>query len=277
MKNRYFQWVAGDRRGEVLVLQEIVEEDGDTYLSFRDNSRINTEFVAEINQTDLTKKMMAEVESPNNIWKFQEKDLPESSKPRVEQDWESQVNYEVPSVEEIIAAETGTPLKPKKKIIDLIPPRPTTTKFGKLASTSDMAEEYNKSVIEKQAISQQTATQNDPVWVMMDKAKKFDTEVPMTLTISLPSKSLYAVAKESFEEGGPKVIEYIISNLDDKKLKDALKNALYSAYEGNQQSLPVEKTQIGVELFEPDTIEEPIIKDQKPALDLNKNDDDGNG
>ena len=37
---------------------------------------------------------------------------------------------------------------------------------------------------------------------MMDKAKKFETEVEMNLTISLPAKSLYDVADESFEDGG---------------------------------------------------------------------------
>ena len=85
-------------------------------------------------------------------------------------------------------------------------------------------------VQQQASIEAQQAKMSDPVWVMMEKAKKFDTEVEMTLNIALPSKSLFDVADESFEEGGQKVIEYIIDNLDDSKLKDALKVALREAY-----------------------------------------------
>jgi len=98
---------------------------------------------------------------------------------------------------------------------------------------------------------------NDPVWLMMDKAKKFDTDVEMSVTISLPTKSLYEVAKESFEEGGEKVIEYIINNLDNQKLKDSLKMALREAY-GEVQKVPEIPYMI-----EPEAVEEPIIREAK--------------
>ena len=83
---RFFQWVAGERRGEIVILDKIEEEDGQIYLSFKDGSRINVDFVAEINQRDLTGKLMAEVESPNNVWQFVD-ETPEE-KPRFEKDWE---------------------------------------------------------------------------------------------------------------------------------------------------------------------------------------------
>jgi len=74
--------------------------------------------------------------------------------------------------------------------------------------------------------------------------------VEMTLKVALPTKSLYNVAKESFDDGGNKIIEYIISNLDDKSLKDALKEALKVAY-GDLDPEPEEVIVKGDDLFEP--------------------------
>ena len=36
MSQRFFQWVAGERRGEVVVFDEIVQEDGLAYITFKD-------------------------------------------------------------------------------------------------------------------------------------------------------------------------------------------------------------------------------------------------
>ena len=118
---------------------------------------------------------------------------------------------------------------------------------------------------------------SDPVWIMMEKAKKFDTEVSINMVISLPSKSLYNVAKESFENGGETVVEYIISNLDLEEIKNSLKIALKEAYsDGNQES---EETKINQKLKdetnetknaedlifdalgEPVPLEEPVVGD----------------
>jgi len=53
----------------------------------------------------------------------------------------------------------------------------------------------------------------------------------MTITISLPPKKLYDIAKDSFDEGGSKVIEYIVENITVKEIKDAIKEALTNMYE----------------------------------------------
>jgi len=291
-ETRYFQWIAGDRRGEVLVLEEIVEDDGEVYLSFKDESRINVEFVAELNQTDLSQKMMAEVDSPTNVWTFKERESA-TDKKRIEQDWESQTKYEIPSADEIASADLTSeggmtrPNPKKKKQIDLIPPRKTPkmkTKFG--TATTSVPQHQPQP-------EQSTVNTGDPVYIMMEKAKKFDTDIPMELTISLPAKSLYDVAKESFEDGGNKVIEYIISNIDDTKLKASLKTALFSAYEedyGEQIDEPTsgalteEPIMEAPPSYEPEVIEEPIIRDQElapPELQNltpgPKNNDDENG
>ena len=83
MKQRFFQWIVGERRGEVVFFDSIVEENGLTYILFKDDSRINSELVAEINQENLSGKMMAEVESYNNIWSFKEEESKDES--RIEQ------------------------------------------------------------------------------------------------------------------------------------------------------------------------------------------------
>ena len=270
MNNRFFQWIAGARRGDGMVMDSIVEEDGTVYLTFKDNSRIDTGLVAEINTTDLTGKMMAEVESPTNIWRFVESGGGED-RVRYETDWESQTKYEIPSAEDIAAADlTGTSgvVQPRKKLkkIDLVPPRPTTNKFGKIANSADMAQVQVSGTLPNQPEQQQQPklNLNDPVWLMMDKAKKFDTEVPMEITISLPSKALYNVAKESFDDGGKKVIEYIIASMSDEMIKKSLKRALTIAYEGQE---PEPEQQQVLPMFTPETIDEPIIGESKLADD----------
>lgn len=272
MDQRYFQWIAGERRGEVVVFEEIVEEDGMGFICFKDESRVNTELIAEINQTSLTGKMVAEVENPTNIWKFKEKKFTGDEK-RVEQDWESQVKYDIPSVEDIML-DGGTPVN-KKKVTTLIPPRQTMNKFGKIASSNDLAASYNKSIINKRKVEQTTPEKsvvnvsvpdkpvvniNDPVYIMMDKAKKVDTDVPMVLTVSLPSKALFDVAVDSFDEGGPKVVEYIISNMDLTEVVESLKGALLKAY--NVEEL-IPDPELPVDYYEPEVIQEPIIADAK--------------
>ena len=106
----------------------------------------------------------------------------------------------------------------------------------------------------------------------------------MMLIISLPSKALYDVAKESFEGGGPKVVEYIISSLDDTKLKNSLRVALLNAYDdqstGDEEFWEVERPDLG----EPEALVEPVVGNPQPGLELDKegevlteNEQNGNG
>ena len=247
--NRYFQWIMGERRGEVVVLDQMIEEDGDMFYSFKDNSRINVDLVAEINQQDLSRKMMAEVSDPNNLWRFEEIKKKKEGPRYSEKDAQTGEVYEIPSVEDLVNADlsgeqgqTRPSNKPQRKKINLVPPRPTRNKYGQLATTKDLVEE-KKTIIKREENVQQQAPNavqqaptappqdtSDPVYIMMEKARKVDTEVEMTLNVALPTKSLFNVAVESFDEGGEKVIEYIIRNLDDQKLKDGLRDALMEAY-----------------------------------------------
>jgi hypothetical protein len=196
MEQRYFQWVVGERRGEVLVFDSIEEEDGTIFINFKDGSRINELMVGKINADTLDGKYMAEVESPDNVWSFRDEWVG-----REEEKWE--INNEGESVCVI-------PFNPGRKIIHLIPPRKSSSSFGNIANSNhnDLKKLNNLPEIKK------TDNSSDPVYIMMDKSKKIDTEVSMTLTISLPSQSLYDVVSESFEDGDNKALEYIIENID---------------------------------------------------------------
>ena len=268
---RYFQFLAGARRGEVLIMDRIESEDGDIYITFKDDSRMNETLVAQINQRDVTNKMMAEIDSPSNCWRFQEKSE-EDSKPRLEKDAQTGEVYEIPNVDDMVHAdltgETGV-VRPRKKnkAIELVPPRQTPAShsvFGAIkasyntpAPVIDNPAPTPKTQQTHPSDRQQTNSQ-DPVWLMCNSSKKFDTQVNLTLTISVPKKSFYQVAKESFEHGGDKVIEYIIQSLDDQKIKDSLKIALKEAYDDGPSAntwAPVAPS----DMFVPETVEEAVV------------------
>lgn len=240
---RFFQFLAGERAGEVLIFDKIEEDDGMIFVSFKDGSRCNEELILPLNERKWTSQLMAEIESPKNCWTFKEEWVGRQEEKKAV-DHEGNMQIVQPFIE-------------GRKKVTPIPPRPTKSSFGEIPeSTVSSAAKLVKD-IQKQDLS-------DPVYLMMDKAKKFDTVIEMNLVVSLPSKSLYNVAEESFEDGGDKVIEYIIRNLDDQKLKDSLKEALKEAY-GNEFSKEIKDS---FNLKEPEAVEEPIIGD--PELAKNK-------
>ena len=272
MKNRFFQWLVGERRGEIVLFDQIEEDDGIVYVKFKDNSRLSTELIAEINQKNISGKMMAEIESLRNMWSFKER---KQEGPRTEMDWESQTKFDIPSADEIANADltgSGGTVKPRaiKKIIDLIPPRPTVNKFGKIASSSDMELPVKETIITLEKIHPVTPelsivntsvniNTNDPVYIMMDKAKKIDTEIDMSITISLPSENLYNIIKDSFEDGDKKTIEYIMANMDISNIMNAIKQSIKNMYDKTEE-LDTRYNDLG----EPIAIKEPIIKDAIP-------------
>ena len=284
MSQRYFQWVLGERRGEVVFFEKIIQEGDSSFIEFKDGSRINTELIAEINEDNISGKMVAEVENPHNVWGFEEEKSKDKG-PRIEQDWESQIKYEVPSVDDLVHADLtsgGGNVKPhqKRKKVKLIPPRKTKNKFGKIATTDDLSSLYNESINSTPIVEQttlaslsdtiieNTIVSNDPVYIMMDKAKKVDTEVNMTLTIQLPSKNLFDVAAESFEEGSKKSLEYIIQNIDISDIKEALKEGISEMYGVNNNivhsgyNMFIEKEIKDNEKYRKDIINELKINDE---------------
>ena len=274
MEQRFFQWLSGERRGEVVVYDDIIEDDGEVFIVFKDDSRINDKFVAALNETDATGKLMAEVENMSKLWQFKEEVIGNTG-PIYEQDWESQQKFEVPSADDLahadLTGETGTvKARPKKKKVTLIPP--TKTRPEVVESKFGMVKQAPAPVPAPAApVSKWSETvldTSDPVYIMLDKAKKVDSEVNMTLTISLPSKSLFDVAKESFEEGDKRSLEYIIENLDVSEIKEALKRGIEEMYGVESDERIMEMPAVSPDMtnivpisYEPEVIEEPEVRE----------------
>lgn len=229
---RYFQWIVADKKGEVVEFDKIEYEEGNVFIVFKDKSRINEQFVAQLNQRDLSGKLMAEVDSPTNIWKFQTEIIGGESE-RIEQDVNSGVRYEVPSADEIahadLTGETGV-TKPivKRKKVTLIPPRPTAPRSSNFGVISSPPPEPIYIEVEK---SKPKIDESDPVYILMSKSKKIDTEILMNITVSLPPKNLYNIAKESFDQGNKSFVRYIIEDITVDEIKEALKIAITEMYE----------------------------------------------
>jgi len=216
MANRYFQWVAGDQRGQVKVFDKIEADGADTFIVFKDDSRINESLVASLNQIDMTGKYMAEVDSTNNIWSFREDWVG-----REEERWEMDSD----GIKQLVI-----PFTPGKKVIHLVPPTPTprtSSAFGRISNPAPQP--TPEIVIEKNKIDK-----SDPVYILMSKAKKSDSEINMGMIVSLPPKNLYDLAKDSFDEGDEKFIKYIVDEITVDEIKDALKLAIKEMYEGTE-------------------------------------------
>ena len=218
IESRWFQWIHGERRGEILMFDKIEEEGGNIYVCFKDGSRMNEIFVAPLNQQDLSGKLMAEIDHPSNFWKFQEEIVGQE-----DEKWETNANGENVCVQ---------PYVPGKKVARAIPPKlsgPRSSNFGMITAPPP------KPVIVEVEKLMSDVDENDPVFILMQKSKKVNQEIEMTLVVSMPPKNLYNIAKESFEFGDKKCVEYILKNIEIKDIKEALKTAITNMYENSDK------------------------------------------
>lgn len=229
-KVRYFQWISADRKGDIMIYDKIVSEDGIVFVCFKDGSRINEEFIAKLNVRDATGKLMAEIDSPNNCWKFEEQWVG-----REEERYEQNEAGEVVCVQPFIEG---------RKVFKLIPPNPTaptTSNFGVIEQPVIKANEtiISDNIIDQTSQKQLSDTnkeyESDPVYIMISKSKKLDQIIDMELTISLPSKNLFNVITESFEGGSDKLLEYIIRDIDVDLIKSSIKDSLRIMYTGEEK------------------------------------------
>lgn len=252
---RYFQFLAGERQGEVLVFEQIVQEDEMTFVEFKDKSRCNEELILPLNDFNHSHQLMAEVSDHNNVWKFKTE-----WKGRQEEKREKDKDGEYHIVQPFIKG---------KKHTTLIPPRKVRSKFGAINKNIESPPPTPTPVVESKP--KEPSYKQDPVYLMLNSSKKFETNVDVSLVISLPKKNLYEVINESFEEGGDKMIDFIINDLDITLLKKQLKAALKEAYSDNveikieeapEKEEYIEKETINeISYFEPEVIEEPTVSE----------------
>ena len=74
---------------------------------------------------------------------------------------------------------------------------------------------------------------SDPVRILAKTSKKRDTDIDLTISIKLPSKLVYNIASEEFEDGGSKFINYLIEGIDINSIISELRNAITAAYESS--------------------------------------------
>jgi len=201
-----------------MIFDSVEEDDGLIFITFKDGSRCNEELILPLNETNWTNQLMAEVDSPENIWKFDVKFVG-----RQEEIYAENADGETVLVQPFVEG---------RKKITPIPPRKTKSNFGLInnhINNNVVLPEYNN--VENKKNEEKKLKETDPVYILMDQSKKNPTDVEMNINILLPPKSLYNIAKESFENGNNKVIDYIIDNLDISLIKESLKDALLKSYE----------------------------------------------
>jgi hypothetical protein len=164
---------------------------------------------------------MAEIDDPNNCWVFKEEWVGRTEEVWVEQDETNPGNK--------VCVDPGNP---GKKVIKLIPPRPTPkthSSFGPI--TQHIVQQPMPEPIVNIETQKSKINNSDPIYILLSKSKKEEIDITMSMTVSLPSKHLYNIAKESFEDGNEKFIEYIIEHITVDEIKDALKISLTNMYE----------------------------------------------
>ena len=229
-ERRFFQYLAGERQGEIVEFDKIEEEDGMVFIAFKDGSRVNEEFIQGKEERQYKNTLVAELDDPDNPWTFKEE-----WKGRQEEKKAKNADGELVIVQ---------PFIPGRKKVTPIPPKKTKSKFGQISNLSKPKPkiETNQKQLDKiskkeeESSSPNLSENINPVWLMLDKAKKVDTEVEMLLTLSLPSKDLFKIVEDSFENGAEDAINYIINNIKTDKIKSSLKKALLSAYKEETNS-----------------------------------------
>ena len=146
--------------------------------------------------------------------------------------------YELPSLDDYFYEDNSTASVKKHKldgataIFKKAVPEPAPEPEVAIPSTSPpvVTPEYIRPTVET---TYEEPSTSDPVRILAKTSKKRDTDIDLTISIKLPSKSVYNIASEEFEDGGSKFINYLIEGIDINSIISELRNALTAAYESS--------------------------------------------
>ena len=146
--------------------------------------------------------------------------------------------YELPSLDDYFYEDNSTaPVKKHKldgatAIFKKTTPEPTQEPEVTIPATPPpvVTPEYIRPTVETKYEEPSTS---DPVRILAKTSKKRDTDIDLTISIKLPSKSVYNIASNEFEDGGSKFINYLIEGIDINSIISELRNALTAAYESS--------------------------------------------
>lgn len=280
-RDRYFEWLVGDSKGDVVTLIDITEDDGHYYFNFSDGDCCDMAYISPMvtNKTKLKDKAMVEVASPNAKWTFEE--IKEKTYKTAED-----TIVKAPPLEDITSGGgMGQSVDLQGSFlgsVKIVPPAnnkilysslPTIedylrkkevkkTKFHPIVETDSIfTSESSQTQIfdgtvhpinpEQEAIVPQpdvvhwteplripeyeAQTQADPVEILAKNCKKHPTDISMTVTIDLPSKSVFNIAKDEFADGAKKFIDYLTAQIDVNEIISSIKDSLYATYLNDMQ------------------------------------------
>lgn len=267
MRQRYFEWIDGEDKENVEILESIEDIDGEIFYNFIGGNRCNQRFISKMTSDikELKGKFMVEIESPSNPWTFA------TVEAKVYKD-ESMKGDEslIPTMHDILQAngneteitnsDLGTQKLQAPRMRQNLIPLPDIMDFAKKLPLAPVAapapasvqviennDSYsaginNPSTTTTEYVPEQhmfvpeyeapavNAISSNPIKILVDKCKKHPTEVELSVTIDLPSKSVYDIAEAEFENGGEEFVNFIIQDIDVNMIIDSLRDALLDAF-----------------------------------------------
>ena len=89
-----------------------------------------------------------------------------------------------------------------------------------------MEKPMNTTIINTTEVQQQ----NNPVMAILDKSKKKSEKITLTMIVKIPSPELYSVIKENFDDVDNVILDSVLTQLDDKILRDSVRKELQNIY-----------------------------------------------
>lgn len=75
-----------------------------------------------------------------------------------------------------------------------------------------------------------TLSVSNPVHELLKKAKKSKQKVSLVLELEIPTRDIYRIVSDNFEDGDHEIVNFILADLDENAIKNALISALKDKY-----------------------------------------------
>lgn len=256
--------------GEICLLTNMFVEDGEIYYEFDNGEICFSELIADFttNQNDLKDKVMVRLASRYDKWTFDDATNNIDKSALIDVKKEDGGDFQIPTYNDRYSSNGSIIKYTAPKIIGTINvKKPDLKDFlsyndqvllgiidenlaPKYEPTIDEITNVNISVVDKSDnsiiikkeiddtiitanninINNQKDCLNDPVAILVNKSAKFTSDINMTLSIDLPAKSLFKIAKDNFDNGDETFIDVILADIDYDTIKKSLREALLSEY-----------------------------------------------
>ncbi len=190
-KNSTFEWIKTERKGEISKFLCFDYENGQEFLLFEDGSKLNTNVLGEV---------------------------------MLRHDHESLVLGEALHEETFV---TGPIVNQRDSYNNMIAGIPFDDGSAPLIPAQIQAASVNETPLEQKNVF---AEPSDPVISILEKAKKKQEKISVNFTVNIPSKEIYSIIKENFENTDEIILNDIMSQISQDVLRIALGNELKTIY-----------------------------------------------